>query len=164
MGAAEEVSVDHYFAYGSNMNPARLGARGVPFADARSAWLPDMGLRFNKRATRHPHWGCANVVPAPGERVEGVLYRLADPAAILRLDRFEGTPVEYLRHLCRVETAAGPVEAWIYVAHPERVAEGLRPPRWYLEHLLAGRTHLSADYAARLSRVECHPEEGSGWP
>jgi hypothetical protein len=39
----------------------------------------------------------------------------------------------------------------MYVALPAVVAGGLRPPRWYLDHLLAGRDLLTPTYHARLA-------------
>ncbi len=38
-----------YFAYGSNMNPARMQARGLAVLEALPGRLPGYGLCFNKR-------------------------------------------------------------------------------------------------------------------
>ncbi len=40
-----------YFAYGSNMNPARMQARGLSVCEALAGRLPGYVLCFNKRAT-----------------------------------------------------------------------------------------------------------------
>ena len=39
-----------YFAYGSNMNPARMRSRGLSFSEAFSGQLAGYELCFNKRA------------------------------------------------------------------------------------------------------------------
>ena len=46
--------VSYYFAYGSNMNPARMQARGLRVEDAMAARLPGYALSFDKRAHDHP--------------------------------------------------------------------------------------------------------------
>jgi hypothetical protein len=52
----------YYFAYGSNMNPARMQARGLVFSAAESARLPGYRLAFNKRSHCTPGVAYANVV------------------------------------------------------------------------------------------------------
>jgi hypothetical protein len=58
------------------------------------------------------------MVPAPGERVEGVLYLDLPESAWPRLDAFEGD--EYNREQVEVRTADGrSLAAWTYVFKPE---------------------------------------------
>ena len=72
-----------YFAYGSNMNPARMQARGLRVREAMSGYLPGYRLCFNKRATdRAAGRAYANIQHHAGGRVEGVFYRLHDTAEI----------------------------------------------------------------------------------
>ncbi|MGL4315606.1 MAG: gamma-glutamylcyclotransferase family protein [Pseudomonas sp.] len=141
----------YYFAYGSNMNPARMQARGLRVEEAMAGQLPGFALCFNKRAHDHPGRAYANIRHQAGAVVEGVLYRLAAESEILKMDPFEGTPVYYSRERMPVQTAQGPVPAWIYVANPAWREDGLAPSRTYLAHLLAGRDYLSADYWAALA-------------
>ena len=105
-----------YFAYGSNMNPARMQARGLSVVEALSGRLPGYGLCFNKRAMdRAPGRAYANIRHQRDAVVEGVLYRLQDADEIAKLDHFEGTP----------EAGAGePVEP---AADDDPVAESGRP-------------------------------------
>ncbi len=147
--------IDHYFAYGSNMNPQRMRDRGVGFEALCPARLPGMALRFNKRAHQNPLMAYANIGHAPGEVVEGLLYRLSCPQQILRLDPFEGTPVRYSREVFLLESEMGRVPAWVYVANAAWVEEGLRPARWYLQHLLAGEAWLSPAYHRQLASQCC---------
>jgi len=100
-----------------------------------------------------------SIVRAPGSRVEGVAYRLREPEQILRMDPFERTPVNYSREVVRLirRTPGTPrdIWAWTYVANPAVQVPGLRPSRRYLEHLLAGRSHLSPAYYEWLLEREC---------
>ncbi len=141
----------YYFAYGSNMNPARMQARGLLVEEAIAGQLPGFTLCFNKRAHDHPGRAYANIRHQAGAVVEGVLYRLSAASEIFKMDPFEGTPVYYSRERMPVQTAQGPISAWIYVANPAWREEGLAPSRSYLAHLLAGRDHLSAPYWTALA-------------
>ncbi|MDY7116015.1 gamma-glutamylcyclotransferase family protein [Halomonas sp. SSL-5] len=143
----------YYFAYGSNMNPARVAARIGPTRQVLAGVLHDHALRFDK-ASRVAGIAHANVVPRPGERVEGALFELEHPGQILDMDPYEGYPREYDRHRLPVVTQEGTLEAWVYIAAPGTTAEALRPAREYLEHLLAGEPFLSPGYHARLAAVE----------
>lgn len=144
----------YYFAYGSNMNPARLEARiGAP-RRALSGRLDGWRLCFDKRSSvagiSH-----ANVQPEAGAIVEGVLYELLNIGQLLEMDPYEGRPQEYERHLMTLDTAEGPRAGWVYVAQPDRVDARCRPAREYLVHLLAGRDYLSESYYRRLAGEPC---------
>lgn len=150
-----------YFAYGSNMNPQRVRERGLAVVRAEAARLPGFRLAFDKCAA--PGAGGAGRTAAghacfhyaPGDCVEGVLYWLAGPDEIAKMDRFESAPVNYSREMVQLANAAGSVTAWTYVANPAVLRAGLRPPRDYLQHLLAGQEYLSADYYASLAAWPC---------
>ncbi|MDF1691612.1 MAG: gamma-glutamylcyclotransferase [Zhongshania sp.] len=146
-----------YFSYGSNMNSARMEARGLAFTRAESARLCGYRLVFNKRSHCTVGVAYANVVHSSQCAVEGVLYTLADPSALNIMDRFEGTPVRYSRECLAVQTAVGVKNAWIYLANPAYVEAGLLPESGYLAHLLAGAEFLSAEYMAMLRAQECRP-------
>ncbi|MDC8803535.1 gamma-glutamylcyclotransferase [Halomonas pacifica] len=143
----------YYFAYGSNMNVARVAARIGATRRTLAGVLRDYRLTFDK-ASRVPGIAHANVVVTPGSRVEGALFELMSPAQIEAMDPFEGHPHEYLRRRLPIHTAEGLRDAWVYLAAPGTTAERLRPAREYLEHLLAGEPFLSPDYHAELARVE----------
>ncbi len=146
-----------YFAYGSNMNAARMRERGVGFTHAEGAVLAGHALAFDKRAGHRDDAGHANIHWRRDANVHGVLYRLAAPDEIARLDVFERTPVNYSREVYLLQPAGGgdPVPAWVYVANPAARRDGLRPEASYLAHLLAGAHLLPADYAMALRAVRC---------
>ena len=144
----------YYFAYGSNMNPARLRGRCVSFRSHMHAVLKGYGLRFNKVAKDDPRAGYANVVPEPNGAVEGVLYELSD-GGIERLDHCEGCPCHYRRMSIEVELDDGrAVNALIYVAQPGMIRDGLKPKKEYLAHLLAAQDLLSQAYRAKLAETD----------
>lgn len=143
-----------YFAYGSNMNPARLEARiGAP-RRALSGRLDGWRLCFDKRSSvagvSH-----ANVQPEAGAVVEGVLYELLTFRQLLEMDPYEGHPQEYERRLMTIETPEGQRAGWVYIARPDRIDGRGRPAKEYLAHLLAGRRYLSDDYYRRLAEQPC---------
>ena len=143
-----------YFAYGSNMNAARLKERGVAVRTRVCGRLDGWRLAFNKLRATVPVSGAGNIVPAPGEAVFGTLNE-TDEAGLVALDRFEGVATSQYRRdkvtVLRTDTGQ-PVEAITYVALNVG-ADDLRPLQDYLEHLLAGRDLLPADYCERLARV-----------
>ena len=146
------VHPPRYFAYGSNMNPARVAERGLAVVAVESAKLHGYCLRFDKVSRQHPTESHANVVWDRDGVVEGVLYTLASHAEIEKMDRFEATPVNYGREAVEVSTDSGVVSAWTYFANPAVRVEGLLPSDAYLSHLLAGASYLSADYLAFVRR------------
>ena len=148
----------YYFGYGSNMNEARVRLREMPFTEILAGTLRGYELAFNKRSVKYPGAASANVIEKPGAQVQGVLYKLIGDQAIEKMDPFEGYPIRYNRFLSSVEVSAGSVSAWIYTANPDYIAEGLKPARWYLNHLLAGQRYLSEDYFSGLASTACLPD------
>jgi gamma-glutamylcyclotransferase (GGCT)/AIG2-like uncharacterized protein YtfP len=143
----------YYFAFGSNMNIQRMRDRGVPFLARCSGLLPGYRLTFDKVATAPQGAGYATIQPDPASAVEGVLYQVLW-MSIRLLDRYEGVPIHYERVVRNVRHPNGsPVPALVYIAHPDRVQAGLRPPMAYLRHLLAGRDLLSPAYVEKLKAV-----------
>ncbi len=145
----------YYFAYGSNMNPARVTQRGLRFDRVQSAAIAQVRLTFDKQSREHPHSGHANLTFARGARTEGVLYRLESAFEIERMDRFEAAPINYSRDVVWARTADGEVAAWTYFANAAVIRPGLMPERTYLDHLLAGQCYLSEAYFEWLRATAC---------
>lgn len=144
-----------YFAYGSNMNPARLKERlapeGVVMGARIGGRLDGWRLSFNKARLGTPVNGAANIAPAAGGVVHGTLNEMPAQGLIV-LDRFEGVATrQYRREIVPVVRAdtGSLVEATTYVAL-NIGSDALLPLREYLAHLLAGRDLLPADYCALL--------------
>jgi hypothetical protein len=144
-----------YFAYGSNMNPARLAdqrlkERAVQMGPRIGGRLDGWRLVFNKIARSPEGAAAGNIVDAPGEAVHGTLNQM--PAAGLAvLDIWEGVAGGHYRRqavpVLRADTGET-VAAVTYIAL--KVGEGLKPTREYLSHLLAGRDLLPAAYWEKL--------------
>ena len=137
-----------HFAYGSNMNRAQMLSRAGTILEEHNASLPNYEVRFNKKV-RGGTAG-ANIQPAPGKTVHGVLYKIEE-GAFRSLDRYEGVPDHYRRIEVQVTPEGGqPVPAQIYIA--QKVEKGLRPSTQYLQAMLdgAGEHNLPASYIGEI--------------
>lgn len=137
-----------HFAYGSNMNRAQMLSRVGNIVEEHTAQLPNYELRFNKKV-RGGTAG-ANIQPASGKNVHGVLYKIEE-SAMRSLDRYEGVPEHYRRIEVQVTSeGGGTVPAQIYIA--SRVEKGLRPSAHYLRAILdgAGEHSLPAAYIGEI--------------
>lgn len=150
----------YYFAYGSNMNPDRVRRRKMLFDTYRGGVLEGYRLAFNKRSEKIPGAAAANVESAPEYRVEGLLYRLIEPGQIEIMDVFEGYPSRYRRELLPIRFGERTVSAWVYIANRQFISDGLKPARWYLEHLLCGGPYLSDAYYKALQQIDTLPDSG----
>lgn len=138
--------MDLYFAYGSNLDEQRMIDRFVIYDKMIPAVLNDYELRFNKVSVKQG--AVANVIHNNGHVVEGVLYEVANIEA---LDKYEGYP----KHYDRVKMLVSGREAWVYVAQPQYIEEGLKPKQEYVNRLLAGRRYLSKSYYNELKNIKC---------
>ncbi|WP_182864963.1 gamma-glutamylcyclotransferase family protein [Stieleria mannarensis] len=145
-----------YFAYGSNCSPAILEKKRVAFTSARPAVLAGYRLRFNKMALRDglpSGLGYANINEDCGGKVEGVLYEIVDQH-LDRLDQSERYPDHYGRIDVTVQSGLHAVRCISYQARHDKIADGLRPPREYLNHVLEARDFVSWQYFETLRRSE----------
>lgn len=143
-----------YFAYGSNMDSQRLEKRvGRSAIKWQKGKLMGYQLVFNKIASGEE--GYANIRKDSNGIVHGVLYFLSEEE-LQRLDRCEGVPNHYRRVTLPVETEEGVVRAVCYVAAEDKIKEGLKPNRKYLEHLVRGAQehNLPPDYIQQLSKID----------
>ena len=134
-----------YFAFGSNMNPDRMRERKAFFTERVGAKLSDYKMSFTFR--RPDGRGSCNIKPEKSSVVHGALYTL-ESGGLDRLDVFEMVPEGcYRRQYVIVETSDGEqIEATTYVVTDEFYQEGLVPRREYLDHCLAGKDVLPAEY------------------
>ena len=94
-----------YFAYGSNLDPARMRRRCPTAALIGPARIPGRRLAFGGHSRA---WGgpVATLVRDRTARVSGLLYEL-DRADLAELDRFEGHPAFYRRERLRIVDGDG---------------------------------------------------------
>lgn len=72
------------------------------------------------------------------------------------LDQYKGVPHHYKHSQVSVgrRDTGGVVAAVIYVANPDKVRNGLKPTREYLNHFLVGADYLSEEYVRCLRTME----------
>lgn len=132
-----------YFAYGSNLDEAQMHERCPAAELACAATLRDYALCFG--GFSHT-WGgaVANVVPASGSGVPGLLYRIGRKD-LRRLDRREGHPFAYQRTRVRVVDARGCEREAIAYVQPGPDFEAWPPPMRYFQQLLRAYERLGFD-------------------
>lgn len=91
-----------YFAFGSNMHLGQMAKRCPESRYIGTAKLHDYRFQINQR-------GFANVLPSPGDCVEGLVYllNLTDEA---RLDKSEGVPTAYQKCDLAVEVFTAAID------------------------------------------------------
>ena len=94
-----------YFAYGSNLDTARMRRRCPRARPVRRASLHGYRLAFGGHSQT---WGgaVATLVLDQDGRVDGLLYELPE-SDLLVLDRYEGHPFAYRRRLLPVTDETG---------------------------------------------------------
>lgn len=143
-----------YFAYGSNLHPARLRARVGDVELVATAVLRGARLAFRK--VGQDGSAKADVVFAQGtpDTVPGAVYRLTEEQAVV-LDGVEGVGRGYERRTVDVELdGAERRRCFTYLAMPAYVDETLRPFAWYVELVVhgAGYHGFAREYVERLMR------------
>ena len=121
-----------YFAYGSNLHRAQMQERCPGAVPLRRHVLDGWRLVFRA-------W--ADIVPCPGEQVQGALYEVTpdDEAA---LDRYEVVPDEYVQRA--ILDADGNELCFFY----QMLEAPLCPPEpWYLEVIRQGYRDWGLDEA-----------------
>jgi len=142
-----------YFAYGSNMDAQRMIERGINFINREPATMYGVELVFNKIATFNSNIGYANIKLNNKSQVEGILYTISYDD-LLKLDSFEGYPLNYDRWEIIVKTNQKKVRAITYIAVPKKTLKGLKVTEEYLNHLLAGKKFLSKNYYEKLKKMK----------
>lgn len=148
-----------YFAYGSNMDPARLiDARLAPAGTACFervlGRLDDWALTFDKPSAYFPGAAAANLAESSGAHVFGVLNRISGHGLHV-LDHYENVASgQYERVAVRVFCPENNeyVIATTYVAR-NNLDSQLKPRAAYLNHLLAGSDILPEAYVEQLKSL-----------
>ena len=140
-----------YFAYGSNLHPARLAPRIGHHAlvAAASLWCHD--LRFHKLGMDGSGKCDAYRTGDPQDCVLGAIYRIS-PSDLPRLDRYEGCGQGYDRHVIEVAGAEHCHTVVTYLAAGDSIRSDLVPYDWYKEYVLLGAAfhRFPRDYVAAI--------------
>ena len=145
----------YYFAYGSNLHPARLQAR-IPSAELiDTAYLPGYSLRFHKRGGDGSAKCDAWQEQVQDIALPGAVYQMA-AAHKSTLDEIEGPGyrVDYVRIECQSKS----LEAFCYISEPDYVDQSLQPFCWYKELVYRGAKYH--DFCqAHLQSIVVVPEK-----
>lgn len=144
-----------YFAYGSNMLPARLIARCESAEVIGTAVAKNHRLEFSKPSKDES--GKATLIQAGSEPVQtpGIVFEIAK-TDLTNLDRAEGAGHGYEREEnFQVSTVATAETLTVTTYLASKTNNELKPFDWYLALVLAGaRLHeLDAEHQRRLSEV-----------
>jgi gamma-glutamylcyclotransferase (GGCT)/AIG2-like uncharacterized protein YtfP len=144
-----------YFAYGSNMLRARLGARTPSAVSLGRGRLQGHALAWHKPGADGS--GKCDIVPQAGAHVWGVLYRMTAEDK-QRLDEIEDVGRGYEDELVPIVLDDGIVETHAYRA--TTADPTLSPFDWYHAIVVAGaREHgLPRDYVAGIEAVWARPD------
>jgi gamma-glutamylcyclotransferase len=147
----------YYFAYGSNMNWPQMQRRCPSSRFVCIGRLP--GYHFGiTRHSRLRNCGTANVYPAPGKDVWGIVYDITDEDLLI-LDGFEDG---YRREILQVhpsEEGKPPLGALVYVAALEENVP--RPNAEYRRLIVDGAKHwnLPVAYLTLLEAIQVEVEK-----
>ena len=126
--------MQHYFAYGANMDAEHMAARVPSAAAVGPGRLDGFRLMFSVYSTE---WegGATNLELDPEAHVWGVIWEVPDEE-LGGLDAFQGHPTFFRREDVVVTGPEGSTVAWTYrVAHQE--GSYVRPTDAYLHKLQA---------------------------
>ena len=142
----------HYFAYGSNMNWPQMQRRCPSAQFVCVARLANYEFGIT-RHSRLRNCGTANVFPAQGKEVCGIVYDVNE-ADLVTLDSFEDGYRRELMPVCALGDGAQPLVVLIYVAEIETNVP--RSNAEYKSLILEGARHwkLPATYLALLEAIQ----------
>lgn len=153
-----------YFAYGADLNPARMTQNSPGYKTLGAARLRDWSIAF-PRYSANERSAVASIVRQPGETVWGALYDVPDwefPILDSIFGFYSDGPSEineYVRREVEVERLGRPLPlvAHTYVAMPDD--EGAWPTADYMMLIIDGaRYHgLPRAYLGALNAVQTGP-------
>ena len=142
-----------YFAYGSNMESTQMQSRCPGNTPLGTACLSHYTLIFS-RWSRSWNSGTADIVPAKGCEVWGMLYNLTCDD-LRRVDTFADYPNSYVRQDIPVQCQGEALPALTYIA----VRQGVfAPSKSYRNQMILGATqnNLPESYLTFLRDIETH--------
>jgi hypothetical protein len=148
---------EYYFAYDSYMNQGQATARLPSAVWVGPVVLRDHALAFDRTGSFRPG-GVANIHPAPGNRVYGILWRLS-PSDLRSLDSLQDQR-SYARQPHTVYSLTGKRfdRCHAYSAPPDRPDSG--PDAEHLSNLIefARDAGLPTEYITELEAMHSKPQ------
>ena len=151
-----------YFAYGSNMSPQTMESYSPAAKLVCTARAVDFRLRFSRRSTI-TGTGVADIFPAPGCSVWGVLYSVS-AASLEELDRKEGVCLKeraYERFDLTVVDATGRYYAGVSYRVRTPTDSEILPSSNYLDVIqqAASERGLPPEYLDLLAQLPCETSD-----
>jgi len=145
-----------YFAYGSNMSLARLGARITGAQRLGVYHLKEHDLRFHKIGLDGSGKGDAFYTADSQDTVIGTLFEI-DLEAKLILDEIEGWGYDTKEIV--ISNGLGE-EATAFTYYATEMDVSLKPYSWYHQHIVIGAREaaLPEHYITRIEAVESIPD------
>lgn len=171
MQATNNPYPKYYFAYGSNLDAARLGGRigrTIQAHEMQHGVLAGYEFALSKRGKcercKHNGVAKANVVAKRDSAVEGVIYQIKNADEHEKLRKCEGhhlTPKEYEECDRMINTARGAVLCFFYIADAYVMAvENMSAEKHYLNYIRHGKEFFSERYSkqleTRFAAIELH--------
>ena len=151
---------DHllYYAYGSNLHPARLAARIPSSRFLGIALLPNYQLAFHKRGADGSAKCNALFSGDPEHQLPGALFQMR-AAEKPTLDEIEG--LGYRVDTLSVCLAGEMLSAFAYIAEDDYIDPQLKPYHWYKELVYLGALYhaFPAHLIEQIARVESIQDE-----
>jgi hypothetical protein len=144
-----------YFAYGSNLLPARLRLRTPSCRTLGVIRLPGYTMRIHKKGRDGSAKCNALYTGCQADHVIGVLYEI-DFTEKRVLDEAEGVGKGYDEVNVRIDFSGAVHNAFTYVADSRFIDESLKPFSWYKDLVVYGaRVHALPDsYIEQIDRLE----------
>lgn len=144
----------YYFGYGSNMASRVMKVVCPEHELIGKAKLSDYRLAFTRESPRWGH-GVADIVPAQGQHVWGVLYRI-DDVCLHNLNIKEGIGVAYQQIEVNVLTDTGYSYQAISYEVIHKLVDEILPSRAYAETFIEGASEhdLPSEYIAFLKAIK----------
>lgn len=148
-----------YFAYGSNLHPARLENRIGRCSRGTRVFLHGARLTFNKRGMDGSGKCNIDFTDSKTDTVIGVLYEVSARQRKL-LDDWEAVSCGYTPLKIQVERNTQPVDAFTYRAEEEHIEQGLQPFDWYKRFVVLGASWFDfpEDYLHQLEQQPSIPD------
>lgn len=105
----------YYFAYGSNLLIEQMVKRCPESLPLTQGILRDYKLVYKANPSGR---GVADVIESKGDKVYGAIYEVT-ANDLKKLDRYEGRPTVYDRHIIKVETRKGMIKCIVYLMEPQ---------------------------------------------
>ena len=151
-----------YFAYGSNLHPARLEQRIGRCSRGTLVLLHGARLTFNKRGIEGSGKCNIDFTQLQTDTVIGVLYQVSASQKKL-LDDWEAATCGYKPVNTQVKSHTQTIDAFTYQAGKEHIDHTLQPFHWYKRFVVLGASYFDfpQDYILQLEQQPSMPDHDS---